>query len=458
VALSQKECLEILHRCDTDSHVIVHSMAVSDFAGYLADRMTASGVDVDPQYVRAAALLHDLGKSGYSGTHFKELEHALAGGAILNKLGLAEYAGPVSRHLIDNLLADGDPLPGWADKLIWYADKVNVYRYRGLDARLHDLSVRHGLWDVVKNVSGRARELEKLLWQAAGEDVPAPDSMRRRLARKQMGVMELAVGSTYDYAVPLTQQMADMKEVGFGSVSLAGGKVAHSGFDTGDGRVALKRLSGETAVAISSVHAPFAHDMSGEDAGECEVGIRDAITGCEAAGDLGAPVVVIHPHSYMQGASPERVRRFMEALKRIEQACPAGVQIACENLPAFGTEVLLRKAFSEYPPERMGFCYDSSHHRLRPRDVDMLSEFGERLCLVHISDNQGLADDHQIPGEGVVDWTDFARKFGALAFQGPFLLEVETRLSKHKDSTGFLTAAFNAGEYLLALADRMGEV
>ena len=51
----------------------------------------------------------------------------------------------------------------------------------------------------------------------------------------------------------------------------------------------------------------------------------------------------------------------------------------------------------------------------------------EYLRALHVHDNDGKADRHMLPGEGVIDWEDFARALAEIDCQCP--VSIETSVS-----------------------------
>ncbi len=452
-------CRAVLDKYKVPDDVVLHSLAVRDVALFLADRLIAAGEEVDRAVVEAAALLHDADKGSLARTRFPGLPHGQGSAKIAEAEGFAEAAAPCVRHATHAPLRPEMRPTSWEEKLLWYADKSTSYRYLGLERRLWEFEPPAPAGTVAR-VMPHALEMEREIFRAPTL-APAgirPTDLRRLVARRPAGDLDLAIGTTYDYGVEIGEMFRHVAAAGFTSVSLAGGNVGHSGYDAPAGRARLLRLCAETGLSISSVHAPFAKGMTSPDDGERLAAVEGAIMACHAAAELGAPVVVVHTWSWTPRPLDEAVQAAVDSVGRVLAGCPDGVMVAVENLPVPGTETVLDAILKAFPPDRVGFCYDTSHHHLRPRDFDLLGAFGDRLIATHVSDNRGERDDHQIPWEGAIDWRAFAASFGATDFSGPFLLEVETRESRFKDSQAFLRAAFDAAQRLLGLADRLGNM
>lgn len=78
-----------------------------------------------------------------------------------------------------------------------------------------------------------------------------------------------------------------------------------------------------------------------------------------------------------------------------------------------------------YQAEVLGFCFDTGHANLVGLDFeDFLTTLGSRLKVLHIHDNDGVADLHQVPftftrtRENVTstDWEGFIRGLRKIGF------------------------------------------
>ena len=84
------ECEAMLAHHHVPEAVIQHSRKVSEVAGQMADALLATGLSVDPELVRAGALLHDLAKG--------LPKHAEAGAAILRANRMPAVANVIAAH------------------------------------------------------------------------------------------------------------------------------------------------------------------------------------------------------------------------------------------------------------------------------------------------------------------------------------------------------------------------
>jgi len=88
---NDEELNAILNKYNVPLNIIKHQEAVADIAAKIGEKLKAAGYCVDVDKIKAASLLHDIGRN--------EKNHAAAGGKILRDLGYAEIADIVSVHM-----------------------------------------------------------------------------------------------------------------------------------------------------------------------------------------------------------------------------------------------------------------------------------------------------------------------------------------------------------------------
>jgi len=152
----------------------------------------------------------------------------------------------------------------------------------------------------------------------------------------------------------------------------------------------------------------------------------------EMTARLGGDAIVMHIPS-IPGWEP--LRRSLDALE--SSARSHGVRIALEN-GSFGA---IAPWLAEYGPDYLGLCYDSGHGNLIPDGLAQLDRLKERLICVHLHDNDGTADQHNLMFTGSVDWPALARILARSAYTKPVSTEANMGRSAIKDETVFLAEA-----------------
>jgi sugar phosphate isomerase/epimerase len=240
--------------------------------------------------------------------------------------------------------------------------------------------------------------------------------------------MQIAIGTCFDYRIPIDQQLAQIATTPFRLISL-GGDPNHSGYLATQRRFRLSGLAEEHGIAIASLHAPYGpkYDISYSDSETRMASVCRIALAMSAAVELDARTVILHLQSWPVEAGVQDVDSLLRSLEAlVETAENMRIRLAAENLPGEVANVFLRRALSEFKSDYFGFCYDSSHDQLGPgKPYEILEEFAERLFAVHLSDNDGLEDRHWIPFTGIVDWERVCYVLHKARYANPLLLEVE---------------------------------
>lgn len=165
-------------------------------------------------------------------------------------------------------------------------------------------------------------------------------------------------------------------------------------------------------------------------------GVELARNRIEVTARLGADVTVMHIPA-QPGCEP--LRRSLAELER--PARTLGVRVAIEN----GSFEAIGQVLAEHGPDYLGLCYDAGHGNLTSAGLTCLGTLKDRLISVHLHDNDGSADQHNLPFSGTVDWARLARIMVASAYSKCVSLEVLMRSSGIRDEPTFLARAFEAG-------------
>lgn len=180
----------------------------------------------------------------------------------------------------------------------------------------------------------------------------------------------------------------------------------------------------------------------------------------DLASVMGTSEIVLHlyvPYKTLE-KEPERKAKFYENVKKsmdeLQPYClEKGVRICMENLFDMPMEYMEEQwdwFLANYPKEFLGFCLDSGHANML-WDADMIRiirKYGERIYSVHLHDNPGNADSHDIPGMGNINWEETMAALAASAYELPLTME----LSCHMDSEeAFLKEAYKKGAWITEL-------
>ncbi|MCF8086171.1 MAG: HDIG domain-containing protein [Desulfohalobiaceae bacterium] len=182
-------CFQFWRELDMPEHIGTHSLMVARIATSLATWAKQRGWDVRIQEVRAAALLHDLGKA-YTIVH--QGSHSQIGASlVMQRLGNPAIAQGVIHHVHwpGELNLERHFLP----LTVLYADKRVVHdRIVSVRERFEDIVSRyaHSFERMQKIYRSHARvlALEKLLTQSLEVDVHAYPFDRRGMVQREGGL------------------------------------------------------------------------------------------------------------------------------------------------------------------------------------------------------------------------------------------------------------------------------
>jgi sugar phosphate isomerase/epimerase len=247
----------------------------------------------------------------------------------------------------------------------------------------------------------------------------------------------ISISTTFNYDIPIDEQIAHIAQAGFSHVSL-GANADHSGYLSASGRKRLKALVQQNGLSIDTVHGP-------------RMDLPDSVPQLtaliEAADDLGAPVVVVHagPFAFDEAELPTRLKAVLQTGRTVEPvARNRGIKVALENvLPGPATQ-LVKTALDTLDPTCFGFCYDSAHDQIGgPKPLDLLASMGNKVFAVHFSDRVADFVDHLPPGEGWIDWERMAATLRSTVFTGPLLFEVMITHASQQETRAFLELVYH---------------
>lgn len=159
----------------------------------------------------------------------------------------------------------------------------------------------------------------------------------------------------------------------------------------------------------ATVHGPFhGINLGSQDSHQREFSLKALLSGLEAARTFRSPIMVMHSGylpQYSPGSREKWMAHFVSGLDQLlERASELEVRIALENTYEQDTG-LFQEIFEHFPTPVLGMCLDAAHAtcygRVHPATWSL--NFADRICHLHLSDNDGREDLHWELGRGVVD-------------------------------------------------------
>lgn len=168
----------------------------------------------------------------------------------------------------------------------------------------------------------------------------------------------------------------------------------------------------------------------GEDAGAAALlGWLDV---CRAAGIGG---LVMHGGSYDDRR--EGIARTRRTLERVLLAFERmGVTLKLENHYAYGYHECrelfsepweFRELFTHFDSPALRCCFDTGHGHMTRNWESLLRDLAPWLAHVHLADNGGVDDDHQMYRRGTVPWDAMFDLLAEINFTGAWCVEFPVR-------------------------------
>lgn len=202
-----------------------------------------------------------------------------------------------------------------------------------------------------------------------------------------------------------------------------------------------KRIE-DNGLTVVQTHATFPQDyeIPGVLTENCFEQMKREI---EAAALLGSPYIVIHPMNIAMYdiRKDEEFKANIDAYARyIPTLEEYNVKIGIENMwirdrqrntyapTGCGlAEDLVRHCDAMTAiSDRFAVCLDTGHiYMMGYSPANAVRMLGKRLELLHVQDNYGNKDAHKAPGQGAIDWNDFAEALKEVGYKGAFNMELE---------------------------------
>jgi sugar phosphate isomerase/epimerase len=241
---------------------------------------------------------------------------------------------------------------------------------------------------------------------------------------------------------------AKLLEQGFTAVELFGD--APQAHFTQLDAAARRRLRTIGARCELSVHAP-AYELNVGSANPCnrDEAVRQYREALYLAAEIGARRLVVHEGHVSYWKLDRGVARS-DAMAGLSElvgiARQVGVALGLENTnygkfamyDTWQEWVAMADRLAGGNDGPVSLVLDVGHAHLAGWDLEKLSRaVGGRLAQIHVHDNLGSADDHLMPGQGVLDWAGLRRglaqagsKATLILESGPFLSADDTMVGK----------------------------
>ena len=258
--------------------------------------------------------------------------------------------------------------------------------------------------------------------------------------------MKLSLSSFVYCNYPLTDAIDRVAAIGYAAIDIWGGRPHAYRRDLGLDQIkALRKRLRQAGLAVASfIPAQFRYPTclcAPDDTirGDSVAYIQDSI---ETAAALEAPIVSVCPgHTLYGQGKDDGWKRLGESLDSICRfASPRGVRIAIEPADRYESDLIQTTAqatrmIDELGHANLGVVLDNGHaHVVGEQCASAIGEMGARLFHVHVDDNNGLRDQHLVPGEGNFEFEAFIAVLRQSGYAGYLCAELSWDYTIDPDS------------------------
>lgn len=222
-------------------------------------------------------------------------------------------------------------------------------------------------------------------------------------------------------------------------------------------------------ISFGQAHAPFPLHVEGADDVNAYL-IQMIEKECAICRYLECPALVVHPYSCADKEKEKEINLAMYR-KMIPAGKKYGVTLCLENMFRFENGHATAGACGEAAEacwyidtlnkeageDIFGYCFDVGHANLSSRNIRQeLRTLGHRLTILHIHDNDGLFDLHQIPytqhtsgQKTCTDWESFIEGLRDINYKGTLNFETFAALKNipHELIPSMLKLTYEIGCY-----------
>ena len=227
-----------------------------------------------------------------------------------------------------------------------------------------------------------------------------------------------AMAGWFGYPLELDDRLRLIKGAGFQSVLLWW--AVESAFEPPVPR--KMETAAKYGLSVENAHLQFAQMNSLWEDGDAGEHYCAELAGLIAeAGVYGVPALVVHL-TRSKTPPPFSEIGFSRFLRLVEVAERANVDLAFENLRA---PERLYEFLRRIDSPKIGVCFDAGHNHVFCPERRVCRDFADRIKAVHLHDNFGTFDAHNIPGDGTIDWKTVRQELLDSSYTGAWSLEIE---------------------------------
>ncbi len=197
-----------------------------------------------------------------------------------------------------------------------------------------------------------------------------------------------------------------------------------------------RHLIEDAGLFVNQIHGPWRWPPQDRTKEEQEERMEKMKKALRIAALLGCKNMVIHPMMPcgMEERDTPNAKKTWEfnlvyMRELLAYAKEQGVTVCLENMPmgnfSMGSALKVLEFVKEMNDENFKACLDTGHAAIydHGNPAEMVRALQDEIRVLHVHDNDGYRDIHQMPYFGVVDWEDFGRALGEIGYDGVFNFE-----------------------------------
>lgn len=247
--------------------------------------------------------------------------------------------------------------------------------------------------------------------------------------------MEISLTLEYTESGSLFQRLTSIAGAGIPAVNLGTSQIRTLlGSDPRETELLREQID-LLGLAVDWVHAPFRvpviYDSSQEIYHVSMGAMKHTI---ELASQLGASTVIIHA---MNQDFPSDITfspyidQLIESYRvLVSHGRKRGIRVAVENIDEPESFPIIQSLFDNVP--QLTLCFDTGHAQKYGVWDKYLPVYLDRISSLHIHDNHGDEDEHLVPGEGGIDFTEFFNQLISAGYSGYLGVECVQRVSGYR--------------------------
>lgn len=245
----------------------------------------------------------------------------------------------------------------------------------------------------------------------------------------------------FGYNLSPQERMTAIKSAGFDGVILLWADYFDKDYKD------FPKYADRAGLFVENTHAPYIKANSiWQDTAEGQDYVDHIINCIIDCNTYRIPTLVVHP---INGNEPLPTTDIgIERFKRIiDRAEKYSINLAIENQ---GNADYIGYVFDRLKSDKLKFCFDSGHERYYSPHIDLLDLYGDKLVALHLHDNNGSEDTHELPFTGAVDWCRITNRLKSINYKGAVALETLNKgFDKIENPVEFLKIALERAKKIL---------